>query len=106
LKSLRGKTKNKEQRTNYKQLHLMLTAFKSSSISTDKIFGELKAELLVVVDRNEYEAAGDEGSKVENVLKDVIAEGRVGNLQVEPESLVIRSPGKPHVKDNIDRRRK
>ncbi len=49
--------------------------------------------MVVVVDKEEYEAAGESGMKVDAVLKEVVDVGRVGSLQVEPQSLVIKEPG-------------
>ena len=62
---------------------------------TDKTFGELEAQMTVVVDRDEYESSGTD-MKVKNVLEAVANKGRIGNLKVEPESLIVREPGTYH----------
>ena len=59
---------------------------------TDKQFGELEADLSVIVDKDEYESSGTD-MKVKDVLETVANTGRVGNLAVEPASLVVREPG-------------
>ena len=60
---------------------------------TDKTFGELEADMTVIVDRDEYESSGTD-MNVKDVLEAVANKGKVGNLQVEPASLVVREPGR------------
>ena len=48
--------------------------------------------MTVIVDRDAYESSGTD-MKVKDVLEAVANKGKVGNLQVEPESLVVREPG-------------
>ena len=51
--------------------------------------------MTVVVDRDEYESSGTD-MKVKDVLEAVANKGRIGNLKVEPESLIVREPGTYH----------
>ena len=67
---------------------VVVTKFKA----TDEPFGEFEAQMLVVVDQKEYEAKQDDMT-VEEAIKETFDEGRVGNLKVEPESLVTKAPG-------------
>ena len=46
------------------------------------------------MDKDEYESSGTD-MKVKDVLETVANTGRVGNLAVEPASLVVREPGMP-----------
>ena len=48
--------------------------------------------MTVIVDRDEYESSGTD-MKVKDVLEAVANKGKVGNLAVEPGSLVVREPG-------------
>ena len=48
--------------------------------------------MTVIVDRDEYESSGTD-MKVKDVLEAVANKGRIGNLKVEPESLIVREPG-------------
>ena len=45
------------------------------------------------MDKDEYESSGTD-MKVKDVLETVANTGRVGNLAVEPASLVVREPGR------------
>ena len=65
---------------------------KNQIYRTDKTFGELEADMTVIVDRDEYESSGTD-MKVKDVLEAVANKGKVGNLAVEPGSLVVREPG-------------
>lgn len=67
---------------------VQITKFKG----TDRLFGEFEAEMLVVVNRDEYQAKPEDAMTVEKAIKSTVNEGRVGNLKVEPESLKLRAP--------------
>ncbi len=70
-------------------VELQILKFKS----TKKQFGEFEAEMMVVVDKEEYDGRAEDTPTVEEAIRDAVAEGRVGALQVEPESLVLQAPG-------------
>ena len=48
--------------------------------------------MTVILDRDEFESSGTD-MKVKDVLEAVASKGKVGNLAVEPSSLVVREPG-------------
>lgn len=66
---------------------VVIKKFKTSSLN----FGELEAEMLVVVDKEAYET---EGGDVKESLKSIADSGKVGSHQVEPQSLIVKEPGK------------
>ena len=61
---------------------------------TDKVFGEFLADMMVVVNKDEYESKDVEQMTVEKAVGEVARGGRVGNLKVDPESLELKAPGK------------
>ena len=67
------------------------------SVSTNKVFGEFVAEMLVTVDKDAYEKKESGSTTVEDAVRDAFGSGRVGNLKVEPESLVMKAPGKTKI---------
>ena len=76
-----------------REKHHKITCVIQVFYRTDKTFGELEADMTVIVDRDEYESSGTD-MNVKDVLEAVANKGKVGNLQVEPASLVVREPGK------------
>lgn len=54
--------------------------------------------MFVVVDKDEYEAKEPEAMTVEKAIEESVKDGMVGALQVDPQSLVLRSPSKFPVK--------
>ena len=59
----------------------------------DGKFGQFIAEMLVVVDKEEYEAKAEESMSVEKALKDTARGGNIGGLKIDPQSLTMRAPG-------------
>ena len=57
------------------------------------MFGEFLADMMVVVNKDEYEAKQAGDMTVEKAIKDVAISGKVGNLQVDPQSLELKAPG-------------
>ena len=49
--------------------------------------------MMVVVNKDEYEAKEAGDMTVEKAIKDVAISGKVGNLQVDPQSLELKAPG-------------
>ncbi len=49
--------------------------------------------MLVTVDKEAYDGRSEGEASVEEAIEGAVASGRVGNLRVEPESLVLQSPG-------------
>ena len=59
----------------------------------DGKFGQFIAEMLVVVDKVEYEAKVEDSMSVEKALKDTANGGKIGSLKIDPQSLTMRAPG-------------
>ena len=61
-----------------------------------KSFGEFVAEIVVIVDKGEWDARGDTGNamSVEKALEKAAKSGRIGSLQVDTESLKLKEAGK------------
>jgi hypothetical protein len=55
-------------------------------------FGEFVAEMIVVVDKVEYEGKEPESTTVESALKSTAQGGKLGHLKVDPQSLTMRAP--------------
>ena len=49
--------------------------------------------MVIVVDKDEYEAKTSSDTTVESALEDTAEGGRIGSLQVDPQSLTMRAPG-------------
>lgn len=49
--------------------------------------------MLVVVDKEEYEAKAEDSMSVEKALKDTARGGNIGGLKIDPQSLTMRAPG-------------
>ena len=54
------------------------------------------AEIVVIVDKEEWDARGDTANamSVEKALEKAAKSGRIGSLQVDPESLKLKEAGK------------
>lgn len=54
------------------------------------------AEIVVIVDKGEWDARGDTGNamSVEKALEKAAKSGRIGSLQVDTESLKLKEAGK------------
>ena len=61
-----------------------------------KSFGEFVAEIVVIVDKEEWDARGDTANamSVEKALDKAAKSGRIGSLQVDTESLKLKEAGK------------
>ena len=59
------------------------------------------AEIVVIVDKGEWDARGDTGNamSVEKALEKAAKSGRIGSLQVDTESLKLKEAGK--LKENL-----
>jgi hypothetical protein len=57
-------------------------------------FGEFVTEMVVVVDKEAYEAKDDSELSVEQALTETVEGGKIGVLNVDPKSLDLRAPGK------------
>ena len=55
--------------------------------------GEFDADLVVIVDKNEFDAV-PEALTVEEALRQTVEGGRIGNLAVDPNSLSLDGVGK------------
>ena len=49
--------------------------------------------MLVTVDKSAYESKDAGTTTVEEAVRGTFQGGRLGNLKVEPESLVMKAPG-------------
>ena len=54
--------------------------------------GEFETDVEVIVDENEF-LAEDDPLTVKQALEDTVSRGRIGNLKVEPSSLVLGKEG-------------
>ena len=62
------------------------------------------AEIVVIVDKGEWDARGDTGNamSVEKALEKAAKSGRIGSLQVDTESLKLKEAGiLSHQKSNL-----
>ena len=68
-----------------------------------KSFGEFVAEIVVIVDKGEWDARGDTGNamSVEKALEKAAKSGRIGSLQVDTESLKLKEAGKLSHQKNL-----
>ena len=57
-------------------------------------FGEFVADMVIVVDQEEYEAKCNDCMTVEKALKETAKGGQIGNLKVDPQSLTMKAPSK------------
>ena len=55
--------------------------------------GEIESDLMVVVDKNQFEAEPDPLT-VEEALQQTVEGGKIGNLRVDPKSLSLDGVGK------------
>jgi hypothetical protein len=55
--------------------------------------GEFESDLVVIVDKNEFEAV-PEALTVEEALQQTVEGGKIGNLRVDRESLSLDGVGK------------
>ncbi len=72
----------------------MMVSFEVESVffcSDD--FGEFVADMVIVVDKENYEAKDVSDTTVEEALEDTANGGRIGNLQIDPQSLKMKAPG-------------
>lgn len=70
---------------------VVVTKFKSAE------FGEFTADMIVVIDKQEYDAKTDDKMTVEKALKETAQGGQIGNLKIDPQSLTMRAPGNSSV---------
>ena len=49
--------------------------------------------MVVIVDKEDYDAKNNADMTVEKALEDTARGGRIGNLKIDPESLTMRAPG-------------
>lgn len=70
--------------------------FKLIDFIFSKSFGEFVAEIVVIVDKGEWDARGDTANamSVEKALEKAAKSGRIGSLQVDTESLKLKEAGK------------
>ena len=68
----------------------------SNPLFCSKSFGEFVAEIVVIVDKEEWDARGDTANamSVEKALEKAARSGRIGSLQVDTESLKLKEAGK------------
>jgi len=55
--------------------------------------GEFTSDMVVVVDKEEYDAKSNSDLSVEQAFEESVQGGRIGILSVDPASLQLRSPG-------------
>ena len=58
--------------------------------------GEFESDLMVIVDKNEFEAV-PEALTVEQALQQTVEGGKIGNLAVDPKSLSLDGVGKSYI---------
>jgi hypothetical protein len=56
-------------------------------------FGEFFAEMVVVVDKDAYDAKDQSEMTVEQALTETVERGKIGLLSVDRKSLDLRAPG-------------
>ena len=50
--------------------------------------------MVVIIDKEAHEASSDDAMSVQSALKEAARGGRIGNLKVDAESLILKDPGK------------
>ena len=49
--------------------------------------------MVVIVDKEDYDAKDNGAMTVEKALEETAEGGRIGNLRIDPKSLTMRAPG-------------